>query len=177
MVVLLVSFSSVAEAVLTVDATVTPLVGSFLYEISITNTGPEDIVIVSIVDAPIGDPLIDPSLMFPAGFFASYDGGVGIVDFLEDTSLFAAGTTTSGFSFESSAAPGPGVLSSFEALSDVGDFFTGNVQTTVVSVGGGGSVPEPSTVVAGILGLFAIFAGAGVTRRGANAAQHRLFAV
>ena len=60
-------FSTAARAVLTVDATVTPLAGSFLYEFSIANTGPEDVILVTILDAPLADPLIDPTLMFPAG--------------------------------------------------------------------------------------------------------------
>src|SRR6185503_20563400 len=84
-----------------VDAIVTPLIGSFRYDISVSNNAGEDLALVSIVDAPIGDPLIDPTLVTPAGFLGSYDGGLGFVDFLGDTDLFAAGSTVSGFSFES----------------------------------------------------------------------------
>lgn len=153
-------FSTAAEATLTVEATVTPLAGSFLYEYSIANSGPDDVVLVSIVDAPLGDPLIDPTLTAPVGYLASYDDGLGIVDFLEDTGLFAIGTATSGFSFESLAAPAPGVLRSFEAFEFDGDFLAGDVQTTII--------PEPSTLagVAGMCGVCAaLWAGGRLSPR------------
>ncbi len=160
-------FSTAAEAALTVEATVTPLAGSFLYEFSVMNTGPDDVVLVSIVDAPLGDPLIDPTLTAPVGYLASYDDGLGIVDFLEDTGLFAVGTTTSGFGFESLSAPAPGVFRSFEAFEFDGDFLAGDVQTTII--------PEPSTLVgvAGMCGICAMLWAEGVSRR--NAQQRRSY--
>jgi hypothetical protein len=127
-----------ARANLLVEATVTPLVGTFQYDFSVENTGPDDVVIVSIVDAPLADPLIDPTLVSPAGFFGSYDSGLGIVDFLEDTELFAAGTTTGGFSFQSLSGPSNN-FALFEALTPLGDFISGSVNHTIV--------PEPSSLV------------------------------
>jgi hypothetical protein len=131
--------SSTARASVLVEATVTPLVGSFLYEISIENATVEDLAIVSISDAPIGDPLIGPSLVVPVGFLASYDGGLGFVDFVADTSDFFAGTTTSGFRFESLSGPGI-YFSTFEALS-----VNGNAYSGLISVRG--EVPEPASLM------------------------------
>lgn len=143
----------VALGSLVVSANVTPLSGSYRYEFTITNTlltsPDDDVVVISIVDAPMGDPLIGPSLETPPGFLALYDSGLGIVDFLEDTSNFAAGTTTSGFRFESLAAPGSGFFSTFEAFTVGGDFLTGNVQTQVV--------PEPGSCL-----VFGLVLGIGV---------------
>ncbi|OHB74976.1 MAG: hypothetical protein A2W31_11925 [Planctomycetes bacterium RBG_16_64_10] len=126
-----------SRASLLVEATVTPLVGSFQYDFSIENTGPDDVVIVSIVDAPLADPIIDPTLVTPVGFFGSYDSGLGVVDFLEDTELFAAGTTTGGFSFQSLSGPSNS-FTVFEALTPLGGFITGSVNQTVV--------PEPAAL-------------------------------
>ena len=64
---------------------------------------------------PLGDPLITPSLLTPVGFLASYDSGLGFVDFLADSDLFGAGTTKSGFSLQSSA-DGSVNFTIFEAL-------------------------------------------------------------
>ncbi|MBI2925170.1 MAG: hypothetical protein HYY24_05640 [Verrucomicrobia bacterium] len=122
-----------AEAILIVEGTVTPLAGSFEYEFSISNLGPNDYVIVSILNAPLADPLIDPTLVAPVGFLASYDDGLGFVDFLGDTDLFAVGTTVSGFSFESLSGPGT-VFTLFEALSVLGDSFSGSITITPAGV-------------------------------------------
>ncbi len=92
----------------------------------------EDVPIVSITDAPLADALIGVTLTAPAGFVALYDPGLGIVDFAENTSNFAAGTTTPGFSFESLTAPGAGVFSFFQALTVAGALSSGNVQQMVV---------------------------------------------
>jgi uncharacterized repeat protein (TIGR01451 family) len=77
------------EATLFVDATVTPTGGTFRYEFTIQNTGPDDYVLVSLVDGPLDDPLIPLSLTAPNGFLANYDPGLGTVDFLEDADLLA----------------------------------------------------------------------------------------
>jgi hypothetical protein len=114
-----------------VNMTATPLGGGLSqYEFSIANTGPEDVPIVSITDAPVDDPFIGVTLEAPPGFLALYDPGIGLtfgfVDFLEDTALFAAGTTTSGFRFQSAAGP-PDYLTRFEALTVNGVFLSGNI--------------------------------------------------
>jgi hypothetical protein len=132
--------STAVSAELEVEATVLPLPGRFHYEFSITNSSATDVILVSIVDAPLADPLIDSTLMGPAGFLTSYDANLGFVDFLEDVQLFASGTTTSGFSFESLAGPQSAALHSFEAFDANLELITGMVQTTVV--------PEPSNMAA-----------------------------
>ena len=143
-----------SHAALFLNGTVTPLTGSYWYEVSVQNTGPEDYVIVSIPDAPLADPLIDPSLTGPADFLTNYDDGLGYVAFVEDTDLFAAGKLFGPFSFESLAGPGQ-AFSTFEALTTVGDPITGPIQWVVV--------PEPAAAtVAVALGLFS---GALIWRR------------
>lgn len=108
--------------------------GTFLYSVSITNNTLNDLSIVSIIDAPIGDSLISPSLMSPSGYLASYDGGAGIVDFIEGSSSFSVGSTFGVFSFESSALPNT-AFTMFEAVDIIGGSISG--MTTIV--------PEPAT--------------------------------
>ena len=143
-----------SHAGLFLNGTVTSLTGSYRYDVSVQNTGPEDYVIVSIPDAPLADPLIDPSLAGPAGFLTAYDDGLGFVDFLENTDLFAAGSVSGPFSFESLAGPGQ-AFSTFEALTTVGSSTAGPIQWVVV--------PEPAAAtVAVALGLLS---GALIWRR------------
>ena len=73
-----------ATADVMVDAAVTSVGTDFLYELTITNDTPDELSIVSIVDGPMGDALIDASLTAPADYFAQYDAGLGIIDFVED---------------------------------------------------------------------------------------------
>jgi hypothetical protein len=110
--------------------TVTDLGGSFRYDVSIHNNETEDLAIVSINDAPLADPLIDPTLVTPAGFLGSYDDGLGFVDFIEGVNNFAAGTTVGGFRFESLTGPGT-YFTTFEALSVFGNLFNGSINVTV----------------------------------------------
>jgi len=124
--VLLIAAGSVQAAVM-VRGTVTPIAGAFRYTFEVENTGPGDFVLVSLVDAPLADPLIAPTMTTPAGFLGSYDGVLGIVDFIEGTMLFAAGTTRSGFRFDSLAGPGT-AFTLFEALDTQGGMVTGTVQ-------------------------------------------------
>lgn len=146
--------SPVVHAQLTLDATVTAIPGSFLYDITITNNDPDEYLIVSFTDAPLGDPLIAPSLTSPAGFLSSYDDGLGFVDFLADSASFLPGGTVGGFMFESLADPRT-FFTQFEAQSFNGTV-TGLVKTALV--------PEPGTVAAG--GAVALLlAGAAIRRR------------
>ena len=139
-----------ARAALMVDLTTSPLGGGiYQYTFTIANTGPDDVAIVSIVDAPLADPLIDPTLTWPVGFLASYDGGLGFVDFLEGTSLFSVGTSFSGFSFQSEAVPGF-YFTEFTALTVNGEQLSGSVNQTI-------TVPESGgTAVFALLGLLAL---------------------
>jgi hypothetical protein len=136
-----------AWAVPIVQSNVTPIGGGlFHFEFSVTNDSIDDIVLVSI-DAPPGDASIGATLLAPLGFLASYDSGLGIIDFLEGTDLFSVGTTITGFSFDSNMGPGNGAFDDFSGLTVDGDTFSGTVETTVVS-----AVPEPSTAASVAVG-------------------------
>jgi hypothetical protein len=149
-VALLFGFAQWAPAAVTVELTRTPMGGYFHYDVAITNGEAVDLAIVSILDAPLVDPWIDPSLVVPAGFLGSYDGGLGIVDFLGDVGVFAAGTTTSGFSFDSLGSP-PDFFRSFGALGVNGEAFGDFVLIDNPPVA---PVPEPSrTLLMLALGL------------------------
>lgn len=135
-----------AFAAFIVEATVTPTGGAFHYDFSVANTEPDDFAIVSLTDAPLADPLIDPTLTGPAGFLTNYDGGLGFVDFLGDTDLFATRALKGLFSFDSASAPAPGVFSTFEALTVAGVKITGDIE-----IKQGSPIPEPATL--SLLGL------------------------
>jgi hypothetical protein len=124
--------------------------GIFQYELTVNNQGTEDVSIVSITDAPVGDLLITSSLTAPTGFVGSYDSGLGFIDFLEDTDLFAAGTTHGGFTFQSGFAPGA-YFTSFEALTSGGDPMVGGVTI----------IPEPSGLMLFAIGLAGLIAWRG----------------
>lgn len=126
-----------AKAAVLISGTVRPLGGAYQYAISIENTGPEDLALVTLVDAPLADPLMGPSLTAPAGFMASYDGGLGVLDFLGAVTDFLAGTQTGPFRFESLAGPGS-AFASFESLDVTGQPTRGPVSLTVI--------PEPAMV-------------------------------
>jgi hypothetical protein len=127
------------HAQLSVEAIVTPLNGSFQYDITVSNNGFEDVAIVSFTDAPLFDPLIGPSLIAPAGFLGSYDPGLGFVDLLADTGIFGMGTSVGGFSFQSLAPPGVN-FTAFQALGVNGTSFSGSTvipetHTSLAAVG------------------------------------------
>jgi hypothetical protein len=111
--------------------------GLFHYEFTITNDTPDDVILVSLVDGPTNDLDLAASLVAPPEYFASYDPGLGIVDFLEATELFAAAGSVGGFAFDSSAGPESGFFTTFEAFTALGDPLGGDVVL----------VPEPSTFV------------------------------
>jgi hypothetical protein len=120
---------------------------TFHYDYSIT-IGPLDVdvilvdIVVSVADLSLAN------LFAPAGFQTIYDAGLGIVSFLPSLgspSLFAAGTTLSGFGFDSARGPGP---STFQTLDILAGSFVG---ATIASVGA--PIPEPGTAVLLSLGL------------------------
>ncbi len=131
---------------------VTPSGGVFQYNATVTNNSMVDLTLVSIVDAPKAEPLIGTSLKAPAGFIALYDSGLGIIDFLEASSVFAAGTTVGGFSFSSATLAGTMFFTKFEALNVDGGTFLGTITTQVGP--GGASVPDSASTVT--LASFAI---------------------
>jgi hypothetical protein len=139
--------TSILHGAVVVVGTVTPLGGSYRYEASVENTDAVNYLFVSLMDAPPGDPLINPSLTAPAGFLASYDSGWGIVDLLADADEFAAGTTVGMFSFESLTPPSQGfaVVQTLDTNLQPG---SGTARWTVI--------PEPATVGTAVaLGLLA----------------------
>lgn len=111
--------------------------GLYRYEASVDNTGPKEIAIVSLVDAPANDPLIASTLFAPAGFSTSYDAALGIIDLLPDLA-FSVGTVTSGFSFQTATGPGS-FLNLFEALTIDGDLITGRIRYRTPGVPDGGA--------------------------------------
>ncbi len=117
--------------------------GNFRYDLTVSNTGSDDIPILSINDAPANDPLIASTLTAPPGFFKNYDP-LGVIDFGEDTATFTAGSTFPGFSFESSADPGT-AFTDFTAFTNAGESVV--VTTTLV--------PEPSSSLLALAGLLA----------------------
>lgn len=141
-----------ARAAMIVEASVMPVAGFYHYDFLITNSGPDDVVLTTLTDAPLGDPLVDASLTVPVGFVGSYDPGLGFVDFLEDFDLFAAGTSKGPFSFDSLAAPAAGSFSRFEALTTSGDHLTGCVIINGSCIGPA-PVPEPANWALLVLGL------------------------
>lgn len=138
---LLVAFAAIAlshnvQALLMVNSTAADIGGGkFHWDFSVTNTGPTDFVIVSLDTAPMFDPFIDGSLTTPSGFLAAYDEMLGIVDFLEDSMTFAAGTTAEFFSFDAGVGP---IASFFDVFTAI-DLNGGIVQGPV-------GVPEPMTL-------------------------------
>ncbi len=135
------------DAAVLVSGTVRPSGGAFHYEISIANTGPEDVALVTFTDAPLGDPLIGPSLSAPAGYVASYDGGQGFLDFLGLASDLLGGTQAGPFRFDSLAGPGT-AFGAFESTDVAGLPSRGTVDLTVI--------PEPvlggTALALGLLG-------------------------
>lgn len=134
----------VGAATMSVDVVFTDLgSGIFRYNLVVSNTGAEDIPLLTINDAPANDSLIGSSLDAPAEFFKNYDPA-GFIDFGEDTATFTAGDTFSGFSFESSAAPGT-AFTDFFALTNAGE-------SVVVT---SSLIPEPTSSLLALVGLFA----------------------
>jgi hypothetical protein len=116
------------HADISVQMSSTPVGGGvFQYDFSVFNSGPDDVSTVSITDAPLGDLLLDTTLTAPPDFLASYDSGLGFVDFIEFIASFTAGSTVDGFQFQSEAAP-PAFFTQFEALTVNGVQLRGSVQ-------------------------------------------------
>ena len=145
---------STAQATLLVNAIVTPTNGGlFDYDFSVTNNGTEDVSIVSIPDAPFGELTIDLTLVAPVGYLASYDSGLGIIDFLEDTDLFTVGSTRNGFAFTSASGPDSNFMT-FDALTIDGNLISGQIRKDLRP---GAVVPEPGTIVLLAFGLGCLF--------------------
>ncbi len=75
--------------------------GLYRYNYTITNNSPDELVDVTI---HVNSAAV-LNLTAPTGYSTNYDAGLGLVDFLENTSVFATGTPVSGFFFDSPLAP------------------------------------------------------------------------
>ena len=86
----------------TVNPAVSQNGGLFHYDYSIANASADD---AFLVDIHVGhNPADIQNLMAPSGFQAAFDPNLGLVSFLEDTSMFT-GAALGGFSFDSPLAP------------------------------------------------------------------------
>lgn len=122
--------------------------GLFQYNLTVFNTGMDDISIISISDAPMNESIIGSTLEGPAGFATSYDP-IGIIDLVEDTSTFTPGSEVSGFTFQSSSPPET-TFQDLSGLTSEGESVT--VTATVV--------PEPTGALLASVGILAF-----ITRR------------
>ena len=134
-----------ALASLTVSPTVTPNAGLFTYSYSVANNTPDD---PFVIDIPVPKGNAITSLMAPAGFISAYDSGLGLVSFLEDSSLFTS-TPTSGFSFVSPTGPGSAMFAATTLSSSTFNLYTISGQTMAPVAAT--ATPEPGYI--GLLGL------------------------
>lgn len=146
-----------AEPVM-VNATVTPSGSLFRYNYSVTNSASFDISAITINVLSL--PNAVQNLIAPTGFNIFFDSGLGVVNFVENTRTFTAGTTVSGFQFDSPFAP---QVSSFTALgldaSQNPIIFTG---TTLAPAA---AVPEPTTLALLAPGLLYLLRRRSPTKR------------
>lgn len=125
-----------------VNPTVTMSGGGFRYNYAIVNASPFALSVVTL-SVP-SSALAIQNLSVPNGFNANFDSRLGLLDFVENTRSFAAGTTVSGFQFDSPSGPS---LSSFTAVAlnasgGVVEFAGQTLAPRAVA-----PVPEPSTFV------------------------------
>ena len=155
----LLSLASIAQAQIpTVSAAVTLSGGLYHYNYTFTNNSLNDLFDISI-HVPTGPGAI-LNLSAPTGFVAAYDSGLGLVDFLEDSSTFATGVPVSGFLFDSKVQPGLGTIDALTLDSN------GNIVTT--SFRGVTATPEPGSIA--LFGAF-ITAGAFAIRKARSRKQ------
>ncbi|HZO92119.1 MAG TPA: PEP-CTERM sorting domain-containing protein [Chthonomonadaceae bacterium] len=134
-----------------VTPTVTFANGLYHYDYSIFNDTAEELAIVSIGVLPGPNTVLNPTA--PTGYQASYDSGLGIVDFLPELGAggFDPGSTVNGFLFDSPIPPGQ---SSFSALTASGVPIMGITQAPV---------PEPQSLA--LLGAAAAVSTVALRRR------------
>jgi hypothetical protein len=129
-----------AAASITVAPTVTTGAGLYHYAYRITNSTPDDAFLIDITVPQ--DPAAITGLMAPTGFTAAFDSGLGLVSFLEDTSMFGS-TATSGFSFDSPDAPGTAAFQASLVSASSGSLYTISGSTVAPAA----PVPEPAVAM------------------------------
>lgn len=132
---LLVCAASLATAhaqSLVVQSNVTFNGSAYHYAYTIDNQTAVDVSSVTISGLPLGDGSV-LNLTAPATFVAFFDSGLGLLSFQEGSAAFLAGSSVSGFGFDSTFGPG---AASFTAVDINGAELAG----ATVS-----AVPEPST--------------------------------
>ncbi len=135
--VLIVGVRAQAQVVVPSNVNFSMGTGLYTYSYSVTNNGPTfDLAIVNVPVA-LGSDLMN--LTAPTGFGISFDPGVSIVSFFEDSDpltipTFSPGTTNGFFTYTSTYAPDTVI---FDALDANGDTFTGPTLSP--------TVPEPGT--------------------------------
>lgn len=130
-----------AEPVM-VNATVTMNGSLFRYNYSITNNTPLDISAITI--SVLSGSNAVQNLLAPSGFNIFFDSGLGLVDFVENTQTFTAGTTVSGFRFDSLFASN---LTSFTALALDANGNPVIFGGTTLAPAAAAPIPEPSTLL------------------------------
>lgn len=128
--------------------------GLYRYSYSVTNTGTEDLILLTVPTVATADLL---GISAPSGFSLVYDPFVMILDIREDNDIFtnntfAAASTVAPFVFTSPLAPG---LVTFTAFDVTGTEFTGTTFSPSVA-----AVPEPTASLLGAISL-----GLALTRR------------
>jgi hypothetical protein len=151
----LLCLTAAAHAQVAINPAVSFSNGLYTYNYDVVNNTAETLAITTFEVPALPGAILN--LTAPTGFDISFDSGLGLVSFFEDTDpntldTFAAGSTVSGFMFSSFYAPG---VSDFEALDVNGTSFIGTTRAPVV--------PEPGT--------FALFGG--VTLGGVLALRRR----
>jgi hypothetical protein len=116
----------------------------YLYSYSVQNTGPLDLILVTVPANPSSNVL---GIMAPVGFDLTFDPSQGWLNLNEDSNIFtdqtfASGSTVAPFDFRSALAPGTVTYSAFDVG---GNEFTGSVMAPV---------PEPSaSLLGGLVGM------------------------
>ena len=123
--------------------------GIYTYSYAVLNSGP--MFDLALVNVPVATSSNLMSLMAPAGFNISFDPGVGIVSFFEDSNpatlqTFGPSSLNGLFTFTSVVSP---MTVTFDALDTNGATYTG---TTLAPM-----VPEPGAMA--LLGMAALAPG------------------
>jgi hypothetical protein len=147
---------------ITVTPTITAMAGIFHYDYSIANTTPNDVFLIDIPVPPSATAI--QNLTAPAGFVSAFDSGLGLVSFLENTSLFGS-IPMGGFAFDSALAPG---MATFQA-SFVNS--TGGIET--FSGATMAPVPEPGSMGLLAMSMLALMLGRRHRRNNAQIAASK----